>query len=58
MTPEEELELLFEEVAWLKELIEDAIDDNGMSVFEEQWLRNMIKYYNAKIARLEELLGN
>jgi len=56
MTPEEEIEALFEETAWLKELIEDALEDAGMSVFEEQWLRNMIKYYNTKIAKLEKLL--
>lgn len=36
MTPEEEIEALFEETAWLKELIEKAIEDTGMSVFEEQ----------------------
>lgn len=58
MTPEEEIEALFEETAWLKELIEEAIEDTGMSVFEEQQLRNMIKYYKIKIARLEKLKEN
>lgn len=58
MKPQEELNALLEEIAWLEELIEDALDDPGMSVFEEQWLRNMIKYYNENIEKLEKLLGN
>ncbi|GEM_PF-6746414 len=58
MTPKEELEALLEEIAWLEELIEDALDDNGMSIFEEQWLRNMINYHDTRMKKLKKLLKN
>jgi len=39
-----------EEIAWQKELIEDALGDNDLTEFEKQWLRKLITYYKANKA--------
>ena len=44
MNKPELIEKLLEEIAWQKELIEDALGDSNLTTFEKQWLRNLITY--------------
>jgi len=58
MDKPELIEKLLEEIAWQKELIEDALGDTNLTEFEKQWLRKLITYYKANKARLKKLLDD
>ena len=56
MTKEEQIKELYSNIAWLKELIEDALKDPHLDEEGKAWLRNLIKYYERDRIELMRLL--
>jgi len=57
MPKEEEIQQLLEDIAWLEELIEEAVNDPNLDKLGQKWLRNLIQYWKRDKKKLMQLLN-